>query len=263
MSRLNSTLSQERLHEVLSYNQETGLFTRRQKTAKGQKVGLPVGSVTAKGYRKINVDGMSYPAHHLAWFYVHGVFIDSHIEHIDGNRLNNSIANLRVLVKETHEVTQAYLKEVLSYDENTGIFRWRRDMSTQMKAGDVAGSIITDGYWRIGLNGKAHKAHRLAWLYMYGQWPGVIDHIDGDRLNNKINNLRDTTRSVNCQNLKRASKANKSCGFLGVTQYKPGKYQAQIRVGRRFIYLGSFDSPEEAHAAYLQKKREVHPGCTI
>lgn len=160
-------------------------------------------------------------------------------------------------------LTQARLHEVLHYDPRTGQFTWIANIYRKKLAGTIAGSIVTDGYWRIGLDKKAHKAHRLAWLYMYGEWPDVIDHIDGNRLNNRISNLRNASRSINCQNLKRANTNNKSSGLLGVTRYKCGVYGATIRVNSKNKYLGSFANPTDAHAAYLVAKRKFHPGCTI
>ena len=109
-----------------------------------------------------------------------------------------------------------------------------------------------------------YMLHRLAWLYVAGKWPdGVIDHIDGDKGNNRFANLRDVTVSVNGQNQKRAMPHN-GCGFLGVTfAKKVQRYRANINIDGRGRSLGYFDTPEEAHAVYLQEKRRHHAGCTI
>ena len=88
-----------------------------------------------------------------------------------------------------------------------------------------------------------------------------VDHIDGNRANNAIANLRDVTRSVNHQNLRRA-RSDSAHGFLGVSPFF-GKWKARITVNRVFQHLGVFDTPEEAHAAYLEAKRRLHVGCTI
>jgi hypothetical protein len=103
----------------------------------------------------------------------------------------------------------------------------------------------------------------LVWLWVNGSWPiGEIDHIDGDKLNNRIANLRDVDRATNTQNSKKARRNNKSSGLLG--SYKSGnRWQAQIRINGVCMTLGSFGTPEEAHAAYLGAKRLFHPGCTI
>lgn len=106
-------------------------------------------------------------------------------------------------------------------------------------------------------------AHRLAWLYVYGEWPnGDIDHIDGDRLNNRIANLRDVSRRVNLENQRRPKACNKS-GFLGVKTFRDQRFQARIQVRGVQLHLGTFDTPHEAHAAYVAAKRNLHQGCTL
>lgn len=102
-------------------------------------------------------------------------------------------------------------------------------------------------------------AHRLAWLYMTGEWPRQeIDHIDGDRANNKWLNLRDVDHATNMQN-RRVAQSNNVGGFLGVSRRAESIHIAYV--GTK--YIGSFRTPEEAHAAYVQRKRAAHDGCTI
>jgi len=139
-------------------------------------------------------------------------------------------------------------------------------MSSNAKEGDEAGSLKDDGYVVIYVLGKPYKAHRLAWLYVNGEFPaGEIDHIDGNKMNNAIINLRDVSREINQQN-RRHAKAGNPAGFLGVTvDQKTGKYLARItKTGAKTsTSLGRFDTPEEAHAAYVAAKRVLHEGCTI
>lgn len=163
---------------------------------------------------------------------------------------------------ELMELTQRSLTQLLRYDPETGDFSWLID-GRAMKSGARAGSMLNNGYRRVGINGKQYKAHRLAWLYVTGEWPrGQIDHIDGNRANNKFANLREATASMNAQNLHAANKSNKSTKTLGVTK-KRDKYQAQIQHNRTGIYLGVFQSKEDAHEAYIEAKRKIHEGCTI
>jgi hypothetical protein len=97
---------------------------------------------------------------------------------------------------------------------------------------------------------------------MTGRWPnGVVDHINGDTSDNQWSNLRDVTHSVNCQNQRRAKRSNAS-GLLGVSFFD-GKPRASISVDGRPIHLGTFDTPEAAHQAYVEAKRKLHAGCTI
>jgi hypothetical protein len=130
------------------------------------------------------------------------------------------------------------------------------------RAGDVAGTVNNNGYRLIRVGDGRYRAHRLAWLYTHGAWPtGEIDHINGIRDDNRLANLRDVTVSVNQQNRKRAA-SNGSTGLLGVSTAK-ARYRAAIALNGRTTYLGSFDTAEEAHAAYVTAKRELHEGCTL
>lgn len=155
------------------------------------------------------------------------------------------------------------MDEALGYDASTGCFMWKVDCGAA-RAGQKAGRVQADGYLMIGFKGKKVLAHRLAWFFVHGSWPhGEIDHIDGDKANNRIDNLRIVSRSQNMQNMKVARKDNQS-GFLGVVSPKKGsRYLAQLIVGGRRVFRKSFGSAEEAHAAYLEAKRRHHDGCTI
>jgi len=144
----------------------------------------------------------------------------------------------------------------------TGAFVWINPTSNRVKAGALAGSLTNHGYFTIRIDGTAYQAHRLAWLYMTGEWPEhEIDHIDGNRLNNSWRNLRDVPRRINAQNMRSAKKTSKS-GLLGVVPYG-GRWIARITANRKEKHLGIFDTTEAAQAAYLSAKRELHEGCTL
>ena len=165
--------------------------------------------------------------------------------------------------KSNSTLTAERLREVLDYDPETGVFVWRVRTSNCIKVGSVAGGQRQDGYFAIGLDGKTYLSHRVAWLWVNGFWPQyAIDHIDGDLTNNRISNLRDVDQTINMQNVKRACVNNKTSGLLG-THPSGKKWRAQIAVSGKMHYLGTFDTPEEAHAAYLGAKRLFHSGCTI
>lgn len=160
-------------------------------------------------------------------------------------------------------MTQSELKALLHYDPETGVFAWLP--RPRIRGGKVAGNVSPDGYWRIGLGGRPSKlflAHRLAWLYMTGEWPRLdIDHINGDKTDNRWSNLRDVTRSVNLQNQRRA-RSDSTSGLLGA--HKNGRgWSARIYVDGVKRHLGTFATAAEAHAHYLEAKRRVHEGCTI
>lgn len=161
-------------------------------------------------------------------------------------------------------LTVEKLRRVLDYDARTGILTWREKPSVAVKVGDAAGSKDARGYVRIGIENTVHAAHRLAWMHHTGQEPeGEIDHINGNKSDNRIDNLRDVPREINRQNLQRPRRHNKS-GILGVAiGQRPGTWNAHISHGGKQIHLGTFDSPKEASDAYIAAKRRLHPGCTI
>lgn len=165
------------------------------------------------------------------------------------------------------DLTAARLRELLHYDPETGIFTRRLRTAQRHQIGDRADFRINSGnqkgYYRVSLDSRRYMAHRAAWLYVHGEWPaGDIDHRDADRANNRIANLRDVTNQVNRENM-RKPRINNRCGFLGVTTHAPGVYRASVHKGGKRIHIGLYDTPEEAHEAYLVAKRKHHEGCTI
>lgn len=154
------------------------------------------------------------------------------------------------------DLTQARLKEVLSYEIATGEFSWLIS-SGKAKVGKTAG---TTDKWQgrrvIIIDKVKYKAHRLAWLYVYGKWPsGMLDHINGDPKDNRIENLRECSHAENMQN--HSSSGYGKSGYLGVTADR-GKWKASICKDGKTRNLGRFDSPEAAHDAYSKAKEELH-----
>ena len=157
----------------------------------------------------------------------------------------------------------ARLKADMRYDRETGDFI-RLVSRGQMRAGAKVGSVSRHGYIKVRIDGSTLLAHRLAWLYEYGEWPALeVDHINGVRSDNRILNLRLASRIKNAQNRRTAASSNKTAMLLGVTKHRCGKWQAALSLNNKKLYIGLFDSPEAAHAAYLERKRELHEGCTI
>ena len=156
------------------------------------------------------------------------------------------------------ELTQSRLRELLHYCPERGVFTWIVAAGRRVRVGDVAGYAKPDGYRQIMVNGKQYYAHRLARLYMTGAWPkDQIDHINGVTGDNRWANLREATHAQNQQNMA-ISSANKS-GYMGVSWHgKAGNWQAQIKISGRNKHLGYFTSPEDAHAAYLVAKANLH-----
>ena len=145
-------------------------------------------------------------------------------------------------------LTQARLKALLSYDPVTGEFRWRTTGKGR-RADRRAGAVNGQGYMLIGVDYERHPAHRLAWLYMTGTWPPMLDHRDGNKRNNAFANLRICTKSENARNSRRP--AHNSTGLKGVSRSRrSGKFAAFICVAGKNVFLGEFSSAVEAHAAY-------------
>jgi hypothetical protein len=142
------------------------------------------------------------------------------------------------------------VRVLLDYDQNTGVFTWRTDRAPNAKLGAKTGRHDKYGYTKIKILGRVHLAHRLAWLHVHGEWPtGEIDHINGDRADNRITNLRLATRSQNGCNTRRSSR--NTSGVKGVRWHKHArKWAAQIKANGRYRSLGYFDAIEDAAAAY-------------
>ena len=156
-------------------------------------------------------------------------------------------------------ITQARLKELLHYDPETGIFTRIKSYCSRAIAGTAAGSKDSNGYLRIRLGG-AYAAHRLAFIYMTGKYPNVIDHINGNPSDNRWINIRSVTRAENAKNQKIG--VRNSTGSLGVYWVAEGKkWRSKIKVGGKQINLGLFSNINDARAARLaaEKKYNFHP----
>lgn len=150
-------------------------------------------------------------------------------------------------------LTQSDLKKHLLYNPETGSFT-RRIASGGIKAGAPAGYLKPDGYVRIRVMGRMHQAHRLAWLYVSGTWPeNVIDHINGDKADNRIKNLRDVTHQENMRNAKQYS--TNTSGVMGVSWHQGDqRWHARIEISGKRTYLGAF--LEKEHAIIARKAAE-------
>lgn len=156
-------------------------------------------------------------------------------------------------------LTQERLKELFNYDPDTGKFT-RRDCGRTWKAGSVAGSLNkTLNYFYIEIDRKKYKASRLAWLYVYGEMPkNDIDHINRIRTDDRIENLRDVTKSYNMKNC--AVKKSNTSGFLGVSFCKDiKKWRARIKKDGKVLSLGCFVNPEDAHNEYKKASIALYP----
>lgn len=152
------------------------------------------------------------------------------------------------------------LHELLEYEPDTGLLRWRVAQSRRVKAGDIAGTPSSNGYINVQVDGKLYLSHRLIWTMQTGEWPPLgteIDHRDRDKHNNRWSNLRLATRAQNIIN--RGIGRNNTSGFRGVSLYRPlNKWRARISHKGNQIALGYYDTPEEAGEAYRKAARDIY-----
>lgn len=158
-----------------------------------------------------------------------------------------------------NKISQEYLKEILSYDKETGIFKWKIDIYSgrnksikHISAGDRAGTINGSGYLRIGIDKKSYLCQHLAWIYEHGEMPknSQIDHENHIRHDNRIKNLRIVTNAINQKNVSKR-KDNQS-GFTGVNWHeKSCKWVAQIQIDKKKKHLGYFS---DFYSAVIARK---------
>lgn len=142
----------------------------------------------------------------------------------------------------------ALMRERINYDPETGDMHYTSKAKGGRSAGEKVGSPEKHGYIKVNFQGKKYLAHRLIWMLVYGrEAQGLVDHINGDRTDNRLANLRECTKQQNTVN---SSRSRGVLNLRGVTELPSGKFQAQIKRGGRSIYLGCFNSKEEASEAY-------------
>lgn len=154
------------------------------------------------------------------------------------------------------KLTYERLMEMVVYDPEIGVFRWRKSNSSKCPVGSIIrGWNAGKGYKMVTIDYSRYYLHRLAWFYVHGRWPkNNIDHINRDQTDNRISNLREATHSQNGGNL--LHKRNAS-GYKGVhLEKRTGRWFANICVNYRLIHLGTFNTPQEAHAAYEAAARK-------
>lgn len=151
---------------------------------------------------------------------------------------------------------------LLAYDPATGLIT-RKVTCGGQRAVVTVGTVRPDGYLDVGLCGHRVLCHRLGWmLHKQEEPPAEIDHINGCKSDNRFSNLRQSTRQHNNQNRRRPH-LNNRLGVLGVHKTRSGRYLARIRIDGHAKHIGVFDTADEASAAYLSAKRQLHQGNTL
>ena len=154
------------------------------------------------------------------------------------------------------ELTADRVRELFDYDAATGSLTWRVTRGGTARAGSAAGGVNGNGYLVVKIHQRSYLNHRIAWFWSYGEWPlDQIDHINRDRLDNRLDNLRPASNTENRRNS--SVNRNNNSGIPGVSFLgRLGKWQANIRVNRKLLYLGVFatqsDAAEVRRAAEIQ-----------
>lgn len=163
------------------------------------------------------------------------------------------------MLRATSDLTAQDVRRQLSYDPETGEVRWLVSPGGQAKVGKMAGCIDNTGYRHIVVNKRRYVLHRIIWLHYYGEWPKhTIDHINRDRLDNRICNLRDATYSE--QMLNTRGNSRNTSGYRGVDFHRGrGLWMARLSYQKKRTYLGMYKTKEEAFTALTAalKQKEI------
>ena len=149
------------------------------------------------------------------------------------------------------KITINRLKELLHYSPESGEFIWKVDRKRLAKAGTIAGTTNGCGYRQISIDSTVYLAHRLAWFYCFEEWPTLLDHINRNRSDNRLDNLREVTQSINIHNSKNLPSKS---GFRNARKVG-SKYQSEIKVSGKSIHLGMFNTAELASQAAVDYRK--------
>jgi hypothetical protein len=174
-----------------------------------------------------------------------------------------NVSNSKWAKEPRTDLTAAQVRAVFNYHPETGNLIWRRRPNTSrfnrtfntLYAGKVAGTKTADGYISVRVNDVRYLAHRIAWLWVHGEWPSVqLDHINGDEGDNRLINLREADFDEQARN--RAGRA--ASGRKGVSRSKSGRYTVRLWDGSKNLYLGSWDDLEAADDVARKAREHLH-----
>jgi len=245
-------ITSQELLNILNYDSSSGHFYH---TSTGKMAGsLDRGKIT------VCINSKRYPAHNLVWFLETGKFPDTTLIHINNNKSDNRFGNLQQTIKKINnfKVDQKSLKELLCYNPLTGVFTWKSKVqNSPANIGDTAGYDVK-GYTMMSIHDSRYYAHRLAWLWKHGEFPTFeIDHINHNRKDNRICNLREVKHIDNCRNC--SMNSNNTSGATGVYFNKITKlWLANITVNKVRKYIGEYSN--KADAIRARKSYEEYYG---
>jgi hypothetical protein len=169
------------------------------------------------------------------------------------------------MIKEQITLTQDYVREIFDYDPSTGVVTRKKSVSQNTKVGQQAGTVNGHGYLAVRVFSKTYSLHRIIWLYVYGQFPSKdIDHINRNRLDNRLLNLRQVDRIDNCRNISRPK--HNTSGCMGVSWYgRDKKWNVYIKVDGKNKWLGRYDTIFDAAAVRRSAENHIYklprPSC--
>lgn len=247
----------ETLRQHVRYEPNEGTFTLLIPTPR-RAAGARIDRVhPSSGYRVVRALDANHLGQRLAWALMTGEWPAGLVDFENGDRSDCRWPNLRLAALGGFRLDRDGLMAAIDYDPETGSFVWKRraDKAANWNtrwAGKPAGTYDKDGYLCITINGFWYKAHRLAVLFVTGEWPEQdVDHEDLDPGNNRWLNLRTASRTDNNGN--RAMAGNAASGLKGAYLVpSTGRWYSRIQRGEVSEYLGTYDTKEEAHAAYVR-----------
>lgn len=247
----------------VGYDPDEGSFTLLIPTER-RPAGTRIDAIhPSSGYRMIRALGAYHLCQRVAWVLTTGEWPKGLVDFRNGDRSDCSWGNLWLPSIGRSKLDRQGLMAAVDYDPATGAFTWKRRVDKAANwntrwAGRAAGGYDKDGYHIIVVNGFSYKAHRLAVLFMAGEWPEAdVDHRDLNPSNNKWANLRLASRTDNNGN--RAMKGNAASGLKGAYIVpSTGRWISRIQRGPISEYLGTFNTKEEAHAAYMRAAERLY-----
>lgn len=241
-------LTHDELTRLLSYDEETGVFTWNVNRA-SYKAGWRAGSKNDYGFM-IRVNRKYYSSRRLAYFYVNKSWPVGKLYAINSDSFDDRIKNIGVTPESNSSITKDLLEEIFNYDRESGEFKWKVRLSPTGNIGENAFS--DDGSsCRTNLFRKSYRTSHLVWMILYSEFPvGRVCFV-----NNMHNDFRKKNLFIGgMSECNRKKITTSSSGFKGAT-YIRGRWQAQITIDGRNVHLGSFETPEEAHEAYMTEAR--------
>ena len=245
-------ITQELVRREFIYDEFTGSLVNRVYRGSMALEGAECGCKVSDGRIIVGICGKQIEKSKLIWLYEFGT-IPKYVDHLNGDFNDYRKKNLKeVVITGTRELSFDEAHYLFKYNFDTGILIHRTN-SGSAKAGDQAGALRPSGYMTLTVRQKSYLVHRVIWFMVYGVWPNIIDHINGDPSDNRFANIRSVTSEDNSKNSKRNS-LNTS-GIMGVCYRKDiGKWAASIGVKNKKKHLGVFDTKLEA--AQMRRKAE-------